>query len=98
MLVREVLTPNPRFYPRVLEAAAPFISRIREILADGVSRGEVRSDLPVEELALAFVGFGDLALIQHWGSDGAWPRLEQIPDLITSLFLDGAAPRPGDGE
>jgi AcrR family transcriptional regulator len=95
VLVREVLTPNPRLYPRVLEAAAPFISRIREILADGVKRGEVRSDLAVEELALVFVGFGDLALIQHWGSDGAWPRLEEIPNLITSLFLEGAAPRPG---
>jgi len=95
VLVREVLTPNPRFYPRVLEAAAPFITRIREILADGVSRGEVRGDVPVEELALVFVGFGDLALIQHWGSDGAWPPLEQIPKLMTDLFLQGAAPRQG---
>jgi TetR/AcrR family transcriptional regulator len=97
VLVREVLTPNPRFYPRVLEAAAPFISRVREILADGVGRGEVRADIPVEELALVFVGFGDLALIQHWGSDGAWPPLEQIPELITGLFLEGAAPRPPAG-
>jgi AcrR family transcriptional regulator len=93
VLVREVLTPNPRFYQRVLEAAAPFITRIREILADGVERGEVRADIPVDELALAFVGFGDLALIQHWGSDGAWPPLEQIPALVTGLFLEGAAPR-----
>jgi TetR/AcrR family transcriptional regulator len=98
VLVREVLTPNPRLYPRVLEAAAPFISRVREILADGVGRGEVRADIAVEELALVFVGFGDLALIQHWGSDGAWPPLEQIPGLITGLFLEGAAPRPGGGE
>ncbi len=93
VLVREVLTPNPRFYPRVLEAAAPFIARIQEILADGVRRGEVRSDISIEELALVFVGFGDLALIQHWGSDGAWPTLEQIPTLMTGLFLEGAAPR-----
>jgi AcrR family transcriptional regulator len=97
VLVREVLTPNPRFYQRVLEAAAPFISRVREILADGVGRGEVRADLPVEELALVFVGFDDLALIQHWGSAGAWPPLEQIPELVTGLFLEGAAPRPGEG-
>lgn len=98
VLVREVLTAKPRFYPRVLEAAAPFISRIREILADGVKRGEVRADVPVEELALVFVGFGDLALIQHWGSGGAWPSLEQIPELMTGLFLEGAAPRRGGGE
>ena len=96
VLVREVLTPNPRFYPRVLEAAAPFISRVQEILADGVKRGEVRADIPVRELALVFVGFGDLALIQHWGSSGAWPSLEQIPELMTGLFLEGAAPRPAE--
>jgi AcrR family transcriptional regulator len=98
VLVREVLTPNPRFYPRVLEAAAPFLSRVQEILADGVRRGEVRADVPVGELALVFVGFGDLALIQHWGSGGAWPSLEQIPELTTGLFLDGAAPRAGGEE
>ncbi len=98
VLVREVLTPNPRLYPRVLEAAAPFISRVQEILADGVKRGEVRADVPVEELTLVFVGFGDLALIQHWGSGGAWPGLEQIPELITGLFLEGAAPRPDGGK
>jgi len=96
VLVREVLTPNPRFYPRVLEAAAPFITRIREILAAGVARGEVRADIPVDELALVFVGLGDLALIQHWGSDGAWPPLEQIPGLMTGIFLEGAAPRQQD--
>jgi AcrR family transcriptional regulator len=98
VLMREVLNPNPRFYPRVLEAAAPFISRVRGILADGVKRGEVRADIPVEELALVFTGFGDLALIQHWGSGGAWPALEQIPTLIAGLFLEGAAPRPDGGE
>ena len=98
VLVREVLTPNPRLYSRVLEAAAPFISRIREILAEGVERGEVRADVGVEKLALVFVGFGDLALIQHWGSDGAWPSLAEIPELMTRLFMEGAAPRPRSEE
>jgi AcrR family transcriptional regulator len=94
VLVEEVISANPRFYPQVLEAAAPFISRVREILADGVERGEVRADLSVDELALSFVGFGDLALIQHWGSSGRWPSLESIPELVVGLFLEGAAPRP----
>ena len=46
-----------------------------------------------EELALLFVGLGDLALIQHWGSGGAWPTLDELPELIVDVFLDGAAPR-----
>ncbi len=98
VLVRQALTPDPRFYPRVLEAATPFISRVEEILADGVERGEVRGDIPVGELALLFIGFGDLALVQHWGSGGIWPSLEQIPELMTGLFLEGAAPRPHSEE
>jgi AcrR family transcriptional regulator len=93
VLVREVLSANPQFYPRVLEAAAPFISRVREILLDGVARGEVRGDATVDELALVFVGLGDLALVSHWGSGGVWPSLEDIPGLVVDVFLDGAAPR-----
>jgi TetR/AcrR family transcriptional regulator len=91
VLVREVFTADPRFYPRVIEAAAPFISRVRSILADGVSRGEIRPEPPPEELALLFVGLGELGLVQHWGSDGAWPTLDQLPDLVVDVFLDGAA-------
>jgi AcrR family transcriptional regulator len=96
VLVREVLTPNPHLYQGALEAAAPFITRVREILADGVERGDVRADIAVDELALTFVGLDVLALIQHWGSDGAWPSLEQIPALVTGLFLEGAEPRQHD--
>jgi AcrR family transcriptional regulator len=93
VLVREVISANPQFYPRVLEAAAPFIARVQEILVDGVARGEVRSDIAAEELALLFVGLGDLALVAHWGSGGAWPRLEEIPELVVGVFLDGVARR-----
>ena len=91
VLIREVLSADPRFYPRVIEAAAPFISRVEAILADGVRRGEVQPQPPPNELALLFVGFGDIALIQNWGSGGEWPPLERIPDLVVDLFLDGAA-------
>jgi len=60
------------------------------ILRDGVERGEVRGDVPVERLALVFVGLGDLMLLQHWGSGGAWPSLEELPAFVTKLFLRGA--------
>ncbi|HUP14455.1 MAG TPA: TetR/AcrR family transcriptional regulator [Acidimicrobiia bacterium] len=93
VLVREVLTADPRFYPNILAAAAPFIESVLAILRDGVDRGEVRADLPVDQLALIFTGLGELALLQHWGSGGAWPTLEAIPDLVTGAFLEGAAPR-----
>lgn len=90
VLVREALSADPRFYSEILAAAAPFVGRVAEALADGVERGEVRGDIPVEQLALVFTGLGELMLIQHWGSAGAWPPLEAIPELVTRLFLEGA--------
>ena len=93
MFVREALTADPQHQARVLASAAPFITKVIEILDAGVARGEVRADTPTAQLALVFVGLDDLALLQHWGSDGAWPTLDQIPDLVVGQFLDGAAPR-----
>ena len=90
VLVREALAADRRFYPQLVAAAAPFVKKVAGILRDGVERGEVRGDVPAERLALIFTGLGELALLQHWGSGGGWPALEEIPELITGLFLQGA--------
>jgi AcrR family transcriptional regulator len=90
VLVREALAGDPRFQPEILEAAAPFVERVAEIIAAGVERGEVRDDLAVDRLALMFSGLCELAVTLHWGAGGGWPALDEIPDLVTSLFLDGA--------
>ncbi len=95
VLVRELFAGKPEMYGRVLEAAAPYIERVGEVLRDGIARGEVRADVPAGELALVFTGLGVLGLVQHWGSGGAWPALEEVPELVVDLFLDGAAPRAG---
>ena len=94
VLVREALAGDPRFQPELVRAAAPFVERVAEILADGVERGEVRNDLAVDELALLFSGMCELALTLHWGAGGGWPALEDVPELVTSLFLSGATARP----
>jgi len=90
VLVREALAGDPRFQPEILEAAAPFVERVAEIIAAGVERGEVRDDLDADRLALLFSGLCELAVTLHWGAGGGWPELDEIPDLVTSLFLDGA--------
>ncbi len=43
-----------------------------------------------------FVGTLTLLYVQHWGSGGAWPSLDDVPDLAVGAFLDGAAVRKGD--
>jgi len=89
VLVREALAGDPRFQPEILEAAAPFVARVAEIIAAGVQRGEVRDDLAVDRLALLFSGLCELAVTLHWGAGGSWPELDEIPELVTRLFLDG---------
>jgi AcrR family transcriptional regulator len=93
VLVREALAGDPRFQPQVLEAAAPFVEPVKRIIAAAVERGELRDDLAVDQLALLFSGLCELAVSLHWGAGGGWPGLEEIPALVTSLFLEGAGAR-----
>jgi AcrR family transcriptional regulator len=93
VLVRECLMGTPELYPRVIAAEAPYVGELTAILAAGAECGEVRRDTPAEALALALAGLADLALVRCWASGGTTPTLEEIPDLVVSLFLDGARPR-----
>ena len=93
VLVREAMSFRAGTYPLIVEHLAPLLEKVEEILADGVANGEVRDDRPLRELALTFVGLMPLMYVQHWGSGGAWPALEQIPELAVTTFLDGAGGR-----
>lgn len=93
VLVREAMSFRPETYPIVTRHLLPYISAVAEILRDGVDRGLVRSDKPVDQLALMFVGTLSMLYVQHWGSNGAWPTLEEIPDLAVTAYLDGAGAR-----
>lgn len=97
VLVGEVFSGSPERYARVVTASAPFVEQVARVLVEGVAQGEIRGDRPAEELALVFTGLGLIALSQHWGSAGGWPAIDDIPDLVVDLFLDGArARRAGD--
>jgi AcrR family transcriptional regulator len=94
VLVREALAGDPRHQAGIVAAAAPFVERVREIIAAGIERGEIRSELDVGQLALLFSGLCELAVSLHWGAGGGWPRLVEIPELVTGLFLDGVGAPP----
>ncbi len=89
--VREAMSFRPRTYPLILEHLGPYVQAVEQVLLSGRERGEIREDLPVPDLALHFVGLLTLLYVQHWGTAGAWPDLDRIPDLAVTLFLDGAA-------
>jgi AcrR family transcriptional regulator len=94
VLVREALSFRPETYPTVLTHLAPFLQAVHEILRPGLERGELRDDRPAEQLAVLFVGILSMLYVQHWGSGGVWPTLDELPELAVSVFLDGASPPP----
>jgi AcrR family transcriptional regulator len=87
VLVRECLMGTPGLYPRVIGAEAPLVGELEAIIRQGAADGELRNDIPADQLAPAIAGLTDLALVQHWASDGTKPSLEQIPELVLSLLL-----------
>jgi len=91
VMVRQALSGDERYYARMVDAAAPYIRTVAQVLSEGVRRGEVRDDVPIPQLALVLVGLTDLALVQRWGSSGAWPSFQEIPLFVVEQFLTGAA-------
>jgi AcrR family transcriptional regulator len=96
VVVREAMSFRAKTYPVIVEHLAPYLSKVEAVLSDGIATGEIRSDRPSMQLALMFVGTLTLLYVQHWGSGGAWPSLDDVPGLAVSAFLEGAAVRKGD--
>ena len=91
VLVREAMSFRPDTYPIIEAHLAPYLFAVAGVLAEGVACGDVRDDRPVPQLALMFVGTLSLLYVQHWASNGAWPTLDEIPELAVTWFFDGAA-------
>ena len=90
VLVREAMGFRPSTYAIIVEHLAPFLNVVTAVLAAGAEAGEIRKDRPLDQLALMFVGTLTMLYVQHWGSAGTWPTLDELPSLVVSAFLDGA--------
>lgn len=90
VLAAEALNPRTERYELIISHLGKFIEVISQVLQSGVDSGEIRNDKPVPQLSLLFLGQLTLLYIQHWQSGGMWPTLEEIPDLLVSIFMDGA--------
>ena len=95
VLVRECLMGTPGLYPRVIRAEAPLVGELEATLREGSGRGELRGDVPAALLALAIAGLTDLALVEHWASEGTRPGIEEIPELVLTLLLGPQSPGAG---
>jgi len=93
VLVREAMSFRAETYPIIVEHLAPLVAKVVDVLEAGVCGGEIRDDRPRPELALLFIGLLSLFYVQHWGSGGIWPALDDVPDLVVTTLLDGAGVR-----
>ena len=93
VVIRESLGFQSKTYPLLLKELGPYLGAVTEAIEAGVAGGEIRSDPPAGRLALVFVGILSLCFVQHWGSQGAWPAADEIPELAVSTFLEGALVR-----
>jgi hypothetical protein len=82
-------------YPRVIGAEWSLTAQLEAIIADGIHDGDLRSDTSADLLALAVAGLTDLALAQHWASDGTRPSLAEIPALVLTLLVGPGAQEMG---
>lgn len=87
VLVRECLMGTPGLHTRVIVAETALVDRLEAAIREGARSGELRDDVPAALLALALAGLADLALAQHWATDGTDPTIEQIPTLVLRLLL-----------
>jgi AcrR family transcriptional regulator len=90
VVIREAMAFRPETYPLIVGHLSPFLQKIAAVLSAGIAAGEVHGDRPVAQQALIFVGMLALMYVQHWGSSGAWPSLDEVPQLAVDTFLDGA--------
>ncbi|MFQ5740677.1 MAG: hypothetical protein ACE5JX_16860, partial [Acidobacteriota bacterium] len=97
VVVREAMSFRSETYPLIIDHLAPYVRKVEEILVRGVASHEIREDQPTSQLALAFVGVLSMLFVQHWGSGGRWPTLDELPRLAATLFVDGAAGRAPRG-
>ena len=79
---------------RVLEDHSEFgytrgVERTTAVMREAVARGQLRSDVAVEELTVMLMGACD-ATILAWTRAGCPPGLVAKADLIVDLFLRGA--------
>jgi AcrR family transcriptional regulator len=92
VLVRESLMGTPELQGRMVGAEEPLLAELEAILLEGSAQGELRDDVSAELLALALAGLTDLALAQHWASEGTSPALGEIPELVLGLLLGAPSP------
>ena len=65
------------------------VNRTQAVIREGVSRGQLRGDIAIEDLTALLMGLCD-ATIFSWSRAGCPPGLPARADTIIELFLRGA--------
>lgn len=89
MIARELLAVRSSTRGLIEDAIRPLAELAADVIEEGQRVGEVRSRLPADRLARAYLGQLTMVYVEHWRSRDGWPSWDEMPELVVSLFLDG---------
>ncbi len=95
VIVKELLFLEPQRRARLMSMTVPFLEGLGALARAARSRGELRADVPPEEVATLLFGVYYFALVAWLG--GIVPRADAQRWLVERALLhvmDGLAPRP----
>ena len=90
VLARELIGGSADTRELILDASAPCIAKVADILDDAAAAGELSLPGPSAALGLTFIVLANALLIQADGGSG-WPDAEALAPTVSRLFLQGVA-------
>lgn len=89
VLARELTGGSPETRELILDASAPCIEKVRSILRDATATGELALTGDEREMAVTFIALANALMLQ--AALGGWPRIDELPGAVTTLFLHGVS-------
>lgn len=87
VLARELTGGSPETRELILDASAPCIEKVCAILREGARSGELGLPGEEREMAVTFIALTNALMLQ--AALGGWPRIDELPRAVTTLFLHG---------
>jgi AcrR family transcriptional regulator len=95
VLARELTGGSSETRELILDASAPCIDKVCSILREGTDSGELAPPGEEREMAVTFIALANVLMLQ--AALGGWPRIDELPRAVTTLFLHGVTNQENRG-
>lgn len=94
VLLQEYVLGREETRPLVDQGLAPLLEEVTALLRSARDRGEIASKISLEVWARLFCAQLSMLYVEHWRT--GVPSWEELPELLVSLFMDGAGAPPDE--